>query len=146
MRVSGPAEKAPVGSLSSIWNLLHPTVVKLAKPRFESGHYADAAEAVFKEINETVRKLVKNQTGKEYDGANLMQCAFSVSNPILKLDDLGNETGRNIQVGYLQIFSGAMTGIRNPKAHANIEIDATRSIHFLFLASLLFFKIDERIP
>ncbi len=143
---AAPLHETTVGSLSSIWSLLHPTVVKLAKTRFESGHYADAAEAVFKEINETVRKLVKNQTGKEYDGANLMQCTFSVTNPILKLDDLGNETGRNIQVGYQQIFSGAMTGIRNPKAHANIEINATRSIHFLFLASLLFFKIDERLP
>lgn len=143
---AAPANKAAVNSPSSIWSLLHPTVVKLAKARFESGHYADAAEAVFKEVNDTVRKLVKNQTAKEYDGASLMHCAFSVANPILKLDDLGDETGRNIQVGYMQIFSGAMTGIRNPKAHANIEIDATRSIHFLFLASLLFFKIDERIP
>jgi uncharacterized protein (TIGR02391 family) len=121
-RASVPAEKAAVDSFSSIWKLLHPTVVKLARARFESRHYADAAEAVFKEINETVRKLVKNQTGKEYDGANLMQCAFSVTNPILKLDDLGNETGRNIQVGYQQIFSGAMTGIRKPTRTSKLTL------------------------
>jgi hypothetical protein len=47
---------------------------------------------------------------------------------------------------HMQIFYGAMTGIRNPKAHANIQIDAVRSIHFMFLASLLLSKIDERIP
>jgi len=82
---------------------------------------------------------------RERNRASLMECAFSVRNPILKLDDLGSETGRNIQVGYMQIFSGAMTCIRNPKAHANIEIDAVRSVHFAFLASLLFFKLDERI-
>jgi hypothetical protein len=35
-------------------------------------------------------------------------------------------------------------GIRNPKAHANITITPERAIHFLFLASLLLFKIDER--
>ncbi|MBA7577516.1 hypothetical protein ES708_19369 [subsurface metagenome] len=44
----------------------------------------------------------------------------------------------------MQIFSGAMTGIRNPKAHENITIDSQRAIHFLFLASLLMFKIDEK--
>lgn len=140
-----PVPKENVDSFKEIWGLLHPKVAEVARTRFESGHYADAAEAVFKEINDIVRKLVKAQTGKEYDGASLMQCAFSAQNPILKLDDLGSETGRNIQVGYMQIFSGAMTGIRNPKAHANVEIDSVRSIHFLFLASLLLFKLDERI-
>jgi hypothetical protein len=46
----------------------------------------------------------------------------------------------------LQIFARAMTGIRNPKARANAAIDAPRTLHFLFLASLLLFKIDERRP
>jgi len=140
---TAPEEMAD--QFATVWSLLHPKVVEVAQKRFNSGHYADAAEAVFKEINEIVRRLVKVRTGKEYDGASLMQCAFSLQNPILKLDDLGNETGRNIQVGYMQIFSGAMTGVRNPKAHANIQIDAVRSIHFMFLASLLLSKIDERI-
>lgn len=140
-----PTRTENTDSFKGIWSLLHPRVVEVSKTRFETGHYADAAEAVFKEINDIVRKLVKAQTGKEYDGASLMQCAFSAQNPILRLDDLGNETGRNIQIGYMQIFSGAMTGIRNPKAHANVQIDAVRSIHFLFLASLLLFKLDERI-
>jgi hypothetical protein len=44
----------------------------------------------------------------------------------------------------MQIFAGAMTGIRNPKAHANIIIDSNRAIHFLFLASLLMYVIDEK--
>jgi len=43
-----------------------------------------------------------------------------------------------------RIARGAMTGIRNPKAHENITIDSRRAIHFLFLASLLMFKIDEK--
>lgn len=45
----------------------------------------------------------------------------------------------------MQIFSGAMTGIRNPKTHKNIKIDKKRAIHFLFLASLLMYKTDEQI-
>ena len=38
-----------------------------------------------------------------------------------------------------------MTGIRNPKAHTNIQIDAMRALHFLMLASLLTCKIGKRI-
>jgi uncharacterized protein (TIGR02391 family) len=140
-----PPSHASAGSSDAFWSMLHPKVVDVAKSRFDSGHYADAAEAAFKEINDVVRTLVKAQTGKENDGAPLMQCAFSVHNPVLRLADLGDETGRNIQQGYMQIFSGAMTGIRNPKTHSNITIDSTRCIHFLFLASLLLFKLDERI-
>ena len=144
-KIAPPIHREPTDSFSSIWNLLHPGVVKIAKTRFESGHFADAAEAVLKEINDVVRKLVKDQTGEEYDGAELMNRAFSLKKPVIKLDDLTTETGRSIQIGYMQIFSGAMTGIRNPKAHSNIEIEPLRSTYFLFLASLLLAKIDERI-
>lgn len=127
----------------TFWNLLHPRVVEIARRRLESKHYADAVEAVLKDINSKVKKIVLDKTGKEYDGSDLMNRAFSIKEPILILDDLGTESGRNIQVGYMQIFAGAMTGIRNPKAHDNIEIDEGRAVHFLFLASLLMHKFDE---
>jgi len=140
-----PARPAPSSREQSVpWDLIHPIVVKIARPRFESGHFADSVEAALKEVNDIVRQIVREQTGEELDGADLMNRALSLKKPIIILDDLSMTTGRNIQVGYMQIFAGAMTGIRNPKAHANIQIDATRAIHFLFLASLLLFKIDER--
>lgn len=126
------------------WELMHPVVVNIARPRFESSHFADSVEAALKEVNDIVRQIVREQTGEELDGADLMNRALSLKKPIIILDDLTMTTGRNIQIGYMQIFSGAMTGIRNPKAHANIQIDATRAIHFLFLASLLLFMLDER--
>lgn len=140
-----PSHPAPsTQGPSAPWDLMHPIVVKIARPRFESGHFADSVEAALKEVNDIVRQIVIEQTAEELDGADLMNRALSLKKPIIILDDLAMTTGRNIQVGYMQIFAGAMTGIRNPKAHANIQIDATRAIHFLFLASLLLFKIDER--
>lgn len=122
--------------INTFWNLLHPEIIKVSKSRFEAGHFADSVEAAFKEINTIVKDIVKQKTGQEFDGADLMNKAFSVNQPIIKLDDISTETGKNIQKGYMQIFSGAMTGIRNPKTHGNIEITHERSIHFLFLASL----------
>lgn len=125
------------------WTLLHQNVVKIARTRYESGHYADSVEAALKSVNERVREAVKAERGIEMDGAALMQYAFSLDKPILRLGDLTTTSGKNMQVGYLQIFAGSMTGIRNPKAHGNIQIDAIRAVHFLFLASLLMHKLDE---
>jgi uncharacterized protein (TIGR02391 family) len=127
------------------WTRLHPSVTQVAKARFDAGHYADAVEAAFKELNSKVKAYMKRATAQEFDGADLMQRAFSPKAPVVRLADLSTEDGQNIQQGYMQIFAGSMTGIRNPKAHSNIIIDAPRAIHFLHLASLLQFVFDERL-
>lgn len=139
------AAEMPVAAADdSFWPLLHELVVKTAKGRFEAGHYADSVEAALKELNSAVKALMKKATGKELDGADLMHQSLSPRNSIIILDDLGTESGRNQQMGYMEIFAGAMTGIRNPKAHENVTITKERAIHHLFLASLLFKRLDER--
>lgn len=127
------------------WSLIHPSISGLCKSRFDAGHFADSIETAFKHINQTVKIKVKKKTGNELDGSSLMNSAFSPKTPIISLDDLSTESGRNIQTGYMQIFAGSMTGIRNPKAHDIINIDRERAIHFLFLASLLMYKLDGAI-
>lgn len=131
------------GTEAAFWRLLHPEVRRVAQKRFEGGHFADAVEAALKEVNDRVKKIAKKLRGQELDGADLMYKVFSPNSPALLLGDLSTATGRSMQEGYMHIFAGAMTGIRNPKAHANIDIDPERAIHFLFLASLLMSKVDE---
>jgi len=143
-RISKEDKQKP-DALNTFWDLLHPKIVEVSKSRFETNHFADSVEAALKEVNNIVKVLVKRRTNQEYDGADLMYRAFSLQKPIIELDDLSTETGKNIQNGYMQIFAGSITGIRNPKAHNNITIDSQRAIHFLFLASLLMFKVDEEI-
>lgn len=127
------------------WIFVHPRVKALAQPRFEAGFFGDAVEACFKEVNDSVKRLFVESEGREADGAGLMNTAFSPNNAIIKLADLSTETGRNIQQGYMQIFAGAMTGIRNPKAHSNLNPDSRKALHLIALASLLMSKLDERI-
>jgi uncharacterized protein (TIGR02391 family) len=138
---------APAVSLQQedFWSRLHPSVTQVVKARFDASHYADAVEAAFKELNSKVKAYMKRATGQEFDGADLMQRAFSPNAPVVRLADLSTEDGKSIQQGYMQIFAGSMTGIRNPKAHSNITIDAPRAIHFLHLASLLHAVFDERL-
>ncbi len=132
-------------SPNNFWSDIHPKIASVAKSRFASTHYADAVESTLKEINSCVKDIVRRKTGDELDGAPLMRTAFSPKNPIIVLDDLSTESGKNIQQGYMEIFSGAIIGIRNPKAHNNINITENRAKHFIYLASLLMYKIDERI-
>jgi uncharacterized protein (TIGR02391 family) len=124
--------------------MIHPAVIKAARKRYESGHYADAVEAALKALNVAVKKIYRENTGEELDGVPLMRKAFSPNHPVILLESQDTHTGKDIQQGYMDLFAGAMAGIRNPKAHDLIEIDETRAIHHLFVASLLFHKLDER--
>jgi len=131
----------------SFWGLVHPLVKNVAKRKFLDGHYADAVESAFKEINNIVKSQIPQRQlqsgGRELDGARLMRTAFSPNNPVIRLSSLNNESERNIQEGYMEIFAGAMIGIRNPKAHANLTIDAKRAMHLIMLSSLLVYKLEE---
>ena len=127
------------------WQFVHPRVCALARPRFEAGFFGDAVEASFKEVNDAVKRIVREANGRELDGAGLMTTAFSPENPIIRLTDLITATDRNIQQGYMQILAGSMIGIRNPKAHGNLNPDSTKALHLISLASLLMHKIDERL-
>ena len=98
---------------SSIWNNIHPQIISVAKSRYDKEHYADAVEAAFKEVNTRVKSIYKHRTSVEKDGSKLMQAAFSIQNPVIKLGDLSTETGINIQQGYMEMFAGAMIGIRS---------------------------------
>ena len=139
--LNGPSNNNP----SSIWENIHPQIVAVSKARFNNEHYADAVEAAFKEINTRVKKIYKDRTSVEKDGAKLMLAAFSVQNPIIKLGDISTETGTNIQQGYMEMFAGAMIGIRNPQAHNNLLITKDNAIRELHFASMLMYKIDDEL-
>ena len=127
------------------WDILHPRIVTIAKPRFDSGFYSDSVEAAFKEINVIIKTHFKQETNNELDGAKLMSRAFSKDNPVFTLADTSTMAGQNVQQGYMNLFLGSIIGIRNPSAHGNEEMERIDAIHFLFLASLLLRKFDTRI-
>lgn len=135
----------PASPTQWFWQFVHPRIYALARPRFEAGFFGDAVEASFKEVNDAVKRIVRDVDGRELDGAGLMTTAFSPQNPIIRLTNLTTDTDKNIQQGYMQIMAGSMTGIRNPKAHGNLNPDSTKALHLICLASLLMHKVDERI-
>ena len=86
---------------NDFWNMIHPTVEQTSRKLFEDGHYANASEDAFIEIN--------------------------------------------IQKGYMQMFVGAISALRNPKAHENIRLDREECKKRLVFASMLMDKLDEGV-
>jgi len=134
------------------WDELHPKVKLLAKDRFDRKFYADAISMTLREINVIIKNEIMRITGSEYDGVNLMRQAFGFqfqngeltrNANILFVNDLFSDSSRNIQEGYMNIFVGTISAIRNPKAHENMNPDENKTRHLLQLSSLLFIKLEE---
>lgn len=128
---------------SILWSIIHPDIVKVVQKKFILNMYSEAVRSALVEIEDIIRKIVKTKIGKELSGDTLMRTALSPNNPIITLDDIDTQEGKDIQRGYMDIYAGSMVGIRNPKSHRNFEIDKVKAIHFIFLASLLMKKLDE---
>ena len=104
---------------------------------FKDGHFARAVEEAYKLLD----NLVKRQAGLNKSGltgSKLMESVFSCNNPILRLNAATNASESDEQKGYMLIFSGCMTGIRNPRAHeSDWEDTEDRAIQLLTFANHL---------
>lgn len=140
--------KQPVlNSRSEIWGNIHPMIKSVSKSLYEDGHYAESAENAFKEINSRVKKLfvLKCPNKKVPDGASVMTTLFSDNEPLIEFGERASESGQNIQKGFMMMLAGAMTGLRNPKAHENLIISEEDAMRQLMFASLLMCKIDDAV-
>jgi uncharacterized protein (TIGR02391 family) len=116
-----------------------PDLFRIIGKLFRDGHHARAVEEAFKFLN----NLVKNRSHlTEMDGSKLMKNVFSQQNPVLKLNPNISESERNEQLGYMEIFSGVMTGIRNPRAHDHDWEDSEeRALELLGIANHLVSRV-----
>ena len=69
---------------------LHPEIARAASKLYQDAHYANAVEAAVKALN----GLVRLRSGLDQDGTSLMERAFSPSNPLLKFNDLQDQSAR----------------------------------------------------
>ncbi|MCM1060598.1 MAG: TIGR02391 family protein [Eubacterium sp.] len=129
------------------WSLMHPKISEVSKSLYLDGHYANAALDAFIAINERVKGLfqILRPQDKIPDGDSAMTTVFSTNSPLVEFCDNSSDTGKNIQKGFMQMLSGAMSALRNPKAHANITLSADDAMRQLMFASMLMFKIDEAV-
>lgn len=110
---------------------------------FRDRHYARAVEEAFKCLNNAVR----DKSGLASDGASLMRSTFSPNNPRLMLNGMQTQSERDEQQGYMDIYAGALTGIRNPRAHDHLLADTPENaLQMIVLANHLMGKLDGAVP
>lgn len=135
-------------SENGMWLYIHPLIQESSKQLFLDGHYANAAEDAYIEINDRVKRLfaIVKPGCKVPDGGTVMNTVFSVNSPLIEFCDQSTETGLNKQKGYMQMLAGAMSALRNPKAHSNSEaLSEEESYRRLATASMLMYAIDDAV-
>jgi uncharacterized protein (TIGR02391 family) len=117
---------------------LHPEIARASTKLYQDGHYANAIEAAVKRLN----AMVRMRSDLEVDGTTLMERAFSPSNPVMRFNSMVDQSDKDEQKGFMMLFSGAVSGLRNPRAHGFIHDDPERALEFIAFVSL-FAKLLE---
>jgi uncharacterized protein (TIGR02391 family) len=142
---SGGAVTATRLSLFATYDL-HDRIKEVVGKKYENGHYAEAVEAVLKEVIKRVKDYVNaRNSGTRLDGDKVMNRAFGFENqePLIKFNAVQSDEEKDEQRGILNLFKG-IVGIRNRKAHENTVLnDPLRALEYLSLASLLMRLLDE---
>lgn len=118
---------------------LHAEIDRAAGGLYRDGHYPNAIEDAVKALN----AMVRLRSGLEFDGTSLMERAFNPTNPVLKFNGLNDQSDKDEQKGFMMLFSGAVSGLRNPRAHKFIQDDPERALEFIAFVSLLAKLLDK---
>lgn len=134
-------DKASSRTLTAYQGLdLHPEIARAASDLYSDGHYANAIEDAVKALNAFVRL----RSGVEdRDGTKLMEYVFSPNSPILAFNELKDDSDKDEQKGFMMMLSGAVAGLRNPRAHRLMKDDPERALEFIAFVSLLAKLVDE---
>jgi uncharacterized protein (TIGR02391 family) len=118
---------------------LHPEIARAASKLYRDGHYANAIEDAVKALNAFVRL----RSGvDDRDGMGLMEYVFGPKSPVLAFNGLQDDSDRDEQKGFMMMLSGAVAGLRNPRAHRLVKDSPERALEFIAYVSLLAKLVD----
>jgi len=119
---------------------IHPDLPKRVRKLFDDGYWEESVFQAFKFVEKEVKRIsgVRGKTGYK-----LMMDVFNENNAKIQLNALGTESEVDEQVGFKFIFTGAATGIRNPRGH-EVDVGDTpdEALDYLALSSLLLRRLD----
>lgn len=119
---------------------LHRDVIAVASDLFVDGHYSQAVFEALKALEARVRE----QSGLELSGRDLMARALSGDPPPIDIASESGQSGRDEQEGFRLMLMGVMQGIRNPKGHSRVkQEDPQRALEYLAVVSILFRRLDD---
>lgn len=92
----------------------HSEIFAYCRAELLEENYFHAVLEAAKGLAERIRDL----SGLDMDGAELINTAFSVKSPMIAINSLQTETERSEQKGIANLLVGLFGAIRNPTAHA----------------------------
>lgn len=101
--------------------------------------------AVFEGIKSIAERLREN-TGVVADGINLVETIFSMSSPLIHINQLQNDTDRSEHFGLSNVIKGLFGLIRNPVAHAPkilFPINEEEALDILTTVSMVHKRLDK---
>ena len=93
---------------------IHPKIYEYCNAELITENYFHSVFEAVKSIAEEIRK----KTNLTLDGAELLDKAFSISNPLLKINELETETEQSEQKGFTNLIKGVFGMFRNTTAHS----------------------------
>jgi uncharacterized protein (TIGR02391 family) len=137
-QVPGPGSQEK-GNASVMRCTLHPLIAEVAGDRLLSGQYQDAVLSAFRAIEHRVQTM----TGSTDIGDRLMGIALGSTTPHIKATRSTGPSLQSEQIGMRDLFKGAMTALRNPRAHGpETEDEPHEAQEMLVFASFLMRRLD----
>lgn len=107
------------------------------------------AENYFHSVFEAVKSIadiIRQKTGLSQDGGELIDIAFSIKNPIIKINNLSNETEQSEQKGFANLIKGVFGMFRNTTAHSPKiiwEINEKDALDIMSTISLIHRRLEK---
>ncbi|NTV47970.1 MAG: TIGR02391 family protein [Chlorobiales bacterium] len=123
--------------------LIHAEVLKYCRAELLQENYFHAVFEASKGLAQRIREM----SGIQADGADLVDRVFSIERPILAINTLQTQTEKSEHKGFAALLKGCFAAVRNPLAHEpkilwKGEDDAA---DYLSLISLLHRKLDDSV-
>ncbi|SFP36604.1 TIGR02391 family protein [Butyrivibrio proteoclasticus] len=130
---------------ASVWTMIHPRIIAIAKEEYLDGHYASAANRSFVEVETRLRELfveLKPSATVPGNVVNLIGALLS-ENGAYQFCDLSTQSGKDYRRGIQSLFEGSMAAYRNPSSHENQTLSKTEALEQIMLASQLMKVLDN---
>ena len=107
-----------------------PELWEAIQKKYEAENYTDAIlDAIYKITN-----TIRDKTGLESDGQELVGSAFGGNNPLIKVTKMQTDSDKSTQKGVMEMLKGLYGAVRNPRSHdamADSKEDADSIILFV---------------
>jgi uncharacterized protein (TIGR02391 family) len=123
---------------------VHEDVLRFCKSELLHDNYFHAVFETTKSVADKLRSL----TGLNGDGSELVDKAFGIGNPIIKINNLISETEISEHKGFANLLKGFFGLFRNTTAHApkiTWNIEENDALDMMTIASLMHRKLDKAI-